>query len=273
MEETKQEISLATLIQIMLKHITLLISMLFVGIALAGVTTFFILTPRYSSETQLVVTLPQSRDTNTNDVTTNLQMINTYKELVTSEVVLTQVREQLESQGISLSTEKLKDKITVTQSQNSLMFTISVRDTSPTQAQQIANTTAGVFQREAKNVLNVDKITIISQATADSKPVFPRNTINLFIGAILGLFVGIVIIFFIEMFDRTIKDEYYITEMLHMTILGSVPQMTEQELRETVINTQQKRSWSGKVSKNSSHTYDESKEERKHTKRRKRDRI
>ena len=151
--------------------------------------TFFIITPKYSSQAQLIVTLPQTETTNANDVNTNLQMINTYKELVTGDLVINDVKNQLESEyGIDKSVDELKRVYrSYTNTKIHLCFQSKATDTSSVYAANIANTTALVFQENAKDVLNVDKISIISNAQASTSPVSPNNKLNLAIGLILGI--------------------------------------------------------------------------------------
>lgn len=232
MEET---ISLKEIFDILRKHLTSILISMFVGLALASIVTFFVLTPKYRSQAQLIVTLPQSETTNANDVNMNLQMINTYKELVTGDLVINQVKDRIESEyGIDKSVQELKDSVDVTQSQNSLMFSIRATDTSSVYAANIANTTALVFQENAKDVLSVDKISIISNAEASSSPVSPNNKLNLAIGLVLGILVGVGIAFLLELLDRTVKDNKYVTETLGFTILGTVPQMSAKEVNATI---------------------------------------
>lgn len=232
MEET---ISLNEIFDILRKHLTSILISMFVGLALAAIVTFFVLTPKYRSQAQLIVTLPQSETTNANDVNMNLQMINTYKELVTGDLVINQVKDRIESEyGIDKSVQELKDSVEVTQSQNSLMFSIRATDTSSVYAANIANTTALVFQENAKDVLSVDKISIISNAEASSSPVSPNNKLNLAIGLVLGILVGVGIAFLLELLDRTVKDNKYVTETLGFTILGTVPQMSAKEVNATI---------------------------------------
>lgn len=232
MEET---ISLKEIFDILRKHLTSILISMFVGLALAAIITFFVLTPQYRSQAQLIVTLPQTETTNANDVNMNLQMINTYKELVTGDLVINQVKDRIESEyGIDKSVQELKDSVEVTQSQNSLMFSIRATDTSSVYAANIANTTALVFQENAKDVLSVDKISIISNAEASSSPVSPNNKLNLAIGLVLGILVGVGIAFLLELLDRTVKDNKYVTETLGFTILGTVPQMSAKEVNATI---------------------------------------
>ncbi|MRI69886.1 tyrosine protein kinase [Enterococcus casseliflavus] len=232
MEET---ISLKEIFDILRKHLTSILISMFVGLALSAIVTFFVLTPQYRSQAQLIVTLPQTETTNANDVNMNLQMINTYKELVTGDLVINQVKDRIESEyGIDKSVQELKDSVEVTQSQNSLMFSIRATDTSSVYAANIANTTALVFQENAKDVLSVDKISIISNAEASSSPVSPNNKLNLAIGLVLGIIVGVGIAFLLELLDRTVKDNKYVTETLGFTILGTVPQMSAKEVNATI---------------------------------------
>ena len=97
-------------------------------------------------------------------------------------------------------------------------------------AQQIANTTSQVFQENAKDVMNVDKISIISGAVANTTPVSPNNKLNLVIGLVLGMMVGVGLAFLFELLDRTVKDEKYVTDTLGFPILGTVPEMSAKEL-------------------------------------------
>ncbi len=201
MEET---ISLKEIFETLRKHLATIIISMFAGLAISGIVTFFILTPKYSSQAQLIVTLPQSDTANVNDVNTNLQMINTYKDMI--------------------------DAISINQSENSQMFSIQAISTNAVTAQQIANTTSQVFQENAKDVMNVDKISIISGAVANTTPVSPNNKLNLVIGLVLGMMVGVGLAFLFELLDRTVKDEKYVTDTLGFPILGTVPEMSAKEL-------------------------------------------
>ncbi|WP_430616218.1 hypothetical protein IGI71_001142 [Enterococcus sp. DIV1279b] len=256
MEET---ISLKEIFDILRKHLTSILISMFVGLALAAIVTFFVLTPQYRSQAQLIVTLPQTETTNANDVNMNLQMINTYKELVTGDLVINQVKDRIESEyGIDKSVQELKDSVEVTQSQNSLMFSIRATDTNSVYAANIANTTALVFQENAKDVLSVDKISIISNAEASSSPVSPNNKLNLAIGLVLGVLVGIGIAFLLELLDRTVKDNKFVTETLGFTILGTVPQMSAKEINATI----QKKPATPMIKKNTSDKAAESRRSR-----------
>ncbi|WP_086443932.1 YveK family protein [Candidatus Enterococcus lemimoniae] len=235
MEET---ISLQELIGVLKKHIGLIIVSMFLGLGVAGILTYFVITPKYSSQAQLIVRLPQNETTNVNDINGNLQMINTYKDLIKSDTVMTEVQQRMKTeQDNDLSVEALKASVSVNQSQNSQMFSIVSKVTDPLVAQNIANQTALVFQEQAKDMLNVDKITIISAATANMNQVSPNDKINLLIGLAVGVMFGIALAFILELFDKTIKDDRFVEEDLGFIILGVVPNMTAKELNAKLTRT------------------------------------
>lgn len=126
MEET---ISLRDIFKILKKRVVLIFLTTIIGVLAAGFVTFFIITPKYSSEAQLIVTLTQSdtASVNANDVNANLLMLNTYKDLIKGNAVLTAVKERAASEkNFKGSVEELNGMISVSQSENSQMFSNAV---------------------------------------------------------------------------------------------------------------------------------------------------
>lgn len=228
MEET---ISLQEIFGILKKRFPLILLTTLIGTLIATILTFFIITPKYSSESQLVVTLPQTEQTSVNDVNANLMMLNTYKDLIKSNAVLSEVQNRAAKENhYEGSVGDLTSMISVTQSQNSQMFSIVVTSANAYEAESLANITATVFQEKVMEILTVDKISVISEAKVNLTPISPNKKLNIAIGLVLGAMIGIGIAFILEFLDKTVKDEHYITEDLGLLLLGSVPQMTEKEL-------------------------------------------
>ncbi|MHC5269451.1 YveK family protein [Enterococcus sp. LJL98] len=230
MEET---ISLKEIFDILRKHTATILMSTFIGLAMAGVLTFFVITPQYSSRAQLIVSMPQSETSNVNDINFNLQMLNTYKDIILQgDAQAEEVQRRLEAdQGVKMTMGEIKAALQVVQAQNSQMFSIQATDAKATNAEAIANTTAEVFQETVKDILtNVEEITIVSRAVASPRPISPNNKLNLAIGLVLGMMIGVGLSFLFELLDRTVKDQRFITETLELTVLGTVPQMTSKEL-------------------------------------------
>ena len=234
----EEKISLKEIFDILRKHIATVLMSMFIGLALAGVVTFFLITPKYSSRAQLIVSLPQAETSNVNDISFNLQMLNTYKDIILEgDAQAQEVQARLKNDyNIKMTLIEIKESLKVVQAQDSQMFSIQATDASAKNAETIANVTAEVFQETAQDILtNVDKITIVSSAVASSKPVSPNNKMNLAMGFAIGLIVGLLSSLLMELFDRTVKDPRFVAETLDLTILGTVPEMSAKELSSAML--------------------------------------
>lgn len=238
MEEKRMEetINLEQMFNVIKKRIVTILSLAFIGLGLAAILTFFVMTPKYSSSTQLLAKMAQNENNTVNvgDVNSNLMLINTYKDIIKSNLVIDESAEKLAEKGYVIEPDALRAMISVDQAQNSQMFTVSAENSDPKAAQAIADVITDTFKEKAKEVIDVDKITIIADAPLSEKPVSPNNKLFLFAGLILGSGFGVALAILRELMDKTVKDDSFISEELGITILGSVPEMTDEELSNVV---------------------------------------
>ncbi|MGX6970529.1 YveK family protein [Vagococcus bubulae] len=233
MEET---ISLDEILQLLKKKWVLIVSMLVFGTVISSIMTFFILTPKYAATTQLVVqTKGSDSNINTDNINSNLLLINTYKDLVKSDAVTEKAKDKLVKDGMTNMTEDyLKSVISVEQSQNSQLFSIKAVTPNAIESATIANTISKFFQEEAVKMTDTDKISIASKATPNEKPVSPNKKVNIAIGAMLGLIAGLIVALVTELFNKSVKSEEFITEKLGLSLLGTIPIVDEREMREVM---------------------------------------
>lgn len=225
----EEEISLVELFEVLRKRLSMIISLSLVGLILAAIFTFFIATPSYSATTQLLVnqTTKNTEGIQLNDITTNVQMINTYRDIIKGPVILEEVLEQL---NLNTTVAELSNQIEVVTQDNSQVFSLSVMGENPYTASDIANTTASIFKEEVGNIMNVENVTVISESVPNTTPVSPNNLLNMIIGLLLGAILGVGTAFLSEFLDKSVKDERFITETLGWSTLGNVSEMTEDEL-------------------------------------------
>lgn len=235
MEET---ISLEEIFNLLKKRWLLIIGCMIVGLGAAfGVTTFF-MTPKYSASTQLITQTPVVDNRVSQEaINSNLLMINTYKDLIKSQVIVDKVREDMaQDYGFQGSASDISQMISVNQTQNSQMFSITVTSTSPEEAAAVANTVAKVFQKEGTKLTDTKKVTIASKAEINRNPVSPNKKINTAIGAVLGLVVGVLLTLLLEFFDRTVKNEDFIIETLELPVLGTISIVNTDDVNKSLRN-------------------------------------
>lgn len=229
MEET---ISLQDIFHTLKKRIGLIISTTVAAIIIAAIISFFMLTPMYQATTQILVNQQntQAQQVTTSEIQTNLQLINTYSEIIKSPAILDIVIEQLD---LELTAAQLSGKIAVSNANNSQIVSVSVEDENHAVATDIVNTIANVFQKEVTELMNVDNVNILSPAmhSDNPAPVSPNKMLNMAIAAVLGLMIGVGIAFLLEYLDTTVKTEKDIEDLLGLPVIGLVSPIAEKELQ------------------------------------------
>lgn len=229
----EEEISLEEVFKIIRKKIKFIIFWSLLGISIASIYTFFIVTPVYESSSRIVVNQTQNTNqtlTNT-DIQTNLNLINTYQSIIEEPIILEDV---LTATNSKLSLTELKNKLVVQTEANSLVFGISISDENPYIAADLANEIAKSFEQKIGNILEVQSVTILSEAIPNINAVSPNILLNLIYGLIIGVVFGVGLAFLTEMTNKTVKDEKFI-ESLNWTNLGSIIEMSNEEIKNTRI--------------------------------------
>jgi capsular polysaccharide biosynthesis protein len=230
MEET---ISLKELFLTLKKRLSLIAMITILFATISGLISYFYLTPIYQASTQILVN--QSKDDqntyNVGEVQTNLQLINTYNVIIKSPAILDLVIKDL---NLNMTTSQLNGKINVQSEQNSQVVNISVQDADPNLAADIANKTASTFQKEIKDIMNVDNVSILAKAVVldNQSPIKPQPLMNIAIALVVGLMIGVGLAFLLEYLDNTIKTEQDIEQTLGLPVLGGIPM-----IKETVAET------------------------------------
>lgn len=240
MEET---ISLKELFDTLKKRVSLIVSITLVVMIVSAVVSYFIITPEYKSSTQILVN--QTKDDssaviNSGEVQANVQLINTYSVILKSAAILNIVKDELD---LDMSVSALNSKVIVESAQGSQVMTLSVTDSDPAVALQIANKTAEVFEKEIKNIMSIDNVTVLPLAEdqENQSPVSPNPPLNIAIGAVVGLMIGIGLAFLLEYLDNTIKTEQDIEKLLELPVLGAITTIDE-NLEAKMRGTQKGRS-------------------------------
>lgn len=241
MEET---ISLQELFQVLKKRIWMILSLMVLGIAAAGIISYFFMTPVYQADTQILVNKNESTmevpQYTSQDIQTNLQLINTYNVIMKSPAILSIVIERLD---LDTTPAALTNNITVNSAQDSQVINLSVQDTEHFRAVDIANTTAQVFQEEIVDLMNVNNVNILSPAehNDDPSPIKPNPELNMAIAAVVGLMLGVGIAFLLEYLDTTMKTEQDIEEILDLPILGLISPIPEVEVDPSAMKSRRKK--------------------------------
>lgn len=242
----EEEYDISELLNVLKKNTVMIISLGLIGLILASAYTLFIVTPQYNASTQLLVNEKNSEGSSieATDITKNLQMISTYTELIKGPAILNGVQESLET---DLTTEQLASKISITSPEGALVFLVTVTDSDPYKAAEIANAVAGTFQNEIGTIMNsVDNVAITYKAVPNVSPISPNIPLNIIIGLLVGILIGVGISFVKEFMDKTIKDAATVYQIANWNNLGEIHEIKDEDLvvqgRSQIVQRQNKKS-------------------------------
>ena len=232
-DESPKTIDLSRLIGIFRKHIKLLVLWTLIAGVLGFVMAEFVVVPKYTATTEILVNQKHSSDNNGqayNNQQADIQMINTYKDIITNQVILSKVSHELNStktareygRAYSMPVAKLKDAIKISTQQNSQVFSVAVKTDDPNLSAAAANTIARVFKKQIKKIMSVNNVTIVSRAAVPDGPSFPNVKLFTLAGAILGLLCSAIYLIIKELMDTTVKEDEFMTSELGLTNLGHI---------------------------------------------------
>ena len=259
-KQTENTIDLTQLLQICRRHIWALI-IWGVGLALVGWgVANFIISPKYSSSAQILVNQKSNKNDPNAAYTTqqaNMQLVSTYKDIITSHVILQDASDRLanpvkvvkkakpakyrttddgrkvlvrkaqpavierDGKAYSVSASQLASSISVATQQQSQVFSVSAKADTPEKAKAEANAVARSFRDQIPNIMNINNVTIVAPATngVQSSPNVKMFTLA---GFVIGLVLTFAVILIREMTNTTVRDDTYLTQELGLTNLGHV---------------------------------------------------
>lgn len=226
MEENQQrneelEIDLREVLAVLWKRapVILLTGLMLALAALVGTKLF--ITPQYQSTTRMYVLAKQNNDTLTNsDLQTSTLLTNDYAELIKSRTVTEAVIAEME---LELTHEQLLQKVEVTVPSDTRILTISVTDTDPYMARDLANTIRDTASEHIQQVMDVEAVNVADEANIPNVPVSPSTMKNGLIAGVLGciLAMGVVLVQYLT--NDTIKTTEDVERYLQLSILGLIP--------------------------------------------------
>ena len=184
--------------------------------------TYFFIQPTYTSTTRIYVVnqATDNKNLSAQDLQAGTYLVNDYKEIITSNDVLSEV---IKDEKLNLSEAGLSKMVSVNIPTDTRLISISVKAKTGQDAQVLANKVREVASKKIKTVTKVEDVTTLEEAKLPSSPSSPNIKRNVLFGAILGGFVAIVAVLVREVLDDRIRRPEDVEDVLEMTLLGIVP--------------------------------------------------
>ena len=219
-KESSFEIDISSLIKFLLgKSVYILLSAVILAAAFM-LYSMFVITPKYQSSTEVYVLMSEGNKATYSDVQLATSLTKDYEALIVSRSVTNEVISDLK---LSLTNEQLAKMITVTALKDTRILRISVSNSDPYLARDIANSVREVASKQIVSIMNVDAINLVEEANLPTNPYSPSIRKNTAIGGLIGIFISLAILIVVFVLDDKIKSSKDVEDHLGLPVLGVIP--------------------------------------------------
>ena len=214
-------------LRVLRKYWVLIVALVLVGVAAAAAYSLA-KTPEYSSSAKVFVST-QSSD-NVSDLTQgntySQQRVKTYVNLVSTPIVLQPVIAALE---LNITAGQLGGQVSAVATPDTTIIQITATSEDPVLAAELANTTAESLTGVVAKIESTDdgatspvKLTRVQEANVPTMPGSPNVPLNLALGVLVGLALGIAFAVLRETLDTRIRNERDIEGLTEIPIMGGI---------------------------------------------------
>ncbi len=189
------------------------------GILGFGISKFAI-TPVYTSTSMIYVMGNENIISSLADLQIGAQLTQDYKVLVTNRSVMERVIENLE---LDISYKGLRNKIKLSNPQNTRILQIAVNDTDPIRAKKITDEVAKCASQYIADIMEQDPPKIIEDGEVPTQKTSPSNSKNALLGAMLAALAVMAVITIDVVMNDTVKTEDDIRSAIGSSVLAVVP--------------------------------------------------
>ena len=185
-----------------------------------GLFSNYMITPIYTSKTQLYILSKSTSITSLADIQIGTQLTQDYMVLIKSRPVVNQVIENLNMES---TYEDMVRRVSVSNPSNTRILEISVNYPNAYLAKRIADEFAHVSTEQIANIMATEKPTIVDEGIIATQPSSPNVMKNAVVGGMLGAILSAGIILVLHMLDDTIKGSDDVERYLGLSTLGLIP--------------------------------------------------
>lgn len=190
--------------------------------------SYFLVKPVYNASTTLVLAQASSSTGSKEDgaitqmdLSLNSKLVSTYSELIKSKSVLRQVVDSFNNRD--LTEEGIKKSVSVQAVNDTEVIKITVKNSEPNLAAQIANKISEVFSEKVVEIYNISNVYVLDRAEPEEEPSNINHIKDIVIFAFIGVVISVGFVLVLNMLDTTIKTEQDIENISGLLVLSSIP--------------------------------------------------
>jgi capsular polysaccharide biosynthesis protein len=150
------------------------------------------------------------------------QLIKSFSEMLQSRAI---AQRALELDPQPLTANELQSQVNAQPILDTLLIRLTVRNHAPKRAQRLANSVTRAFIQEVPRLQggSTIQVNLVEAALLPSTPVAPRTKMNVTLGLLLGILLGLGLAFLREHLDTSIKTPEMLEAAATVPVVGAIP--------------------------------------------------
>lgn len=225
-EINEESIDLRDFVDAIKKRWQLIVSITLIFTIAVTIISFFVIKPKYESNTLLFVgkdnteNQNQNQQTNANDIQMYQKLLKTYSTVITTEDLISKA---MSDAKLDVSSETVLGGLTVTPQTDTQILEIKYVGTDKEQSKDIVEAVTNEFINKSSELVADPNVKVIQEPKVPNAPISPNKKLNISIAFLLGLIVGVGGAVLLEMLDTTFKTKKQLEEIVGLPVLGVIP--------------------------------------------------
>lgn len=196
-----------------------------ITILVTAVTLLFI-KPKYETSTKLFVGKEHgSKEAyNNSDVQMYQQFLKTYAQVIKTRDI---AKAAVEKGNLEVEVKDIIENLSVVTLADTQILQIKYESENPEEALLVINLIKEEFMETSVELVPNGNIQVLEEAQFPEEPISPNKGMNITVGLIIGLMIGVGAAFLLEFMDNTFKSKDQLEKALDIPVLGAIPTIKE----------------------------------------------
>lgn len=221
-----REFKIESIIEILKNNIRIILISTLSVILVCTIITFFFISPKYEASTKVFIGKENFKNVSTTysseEITMYQRLIKTYGEVFKTKNLMSKA---IKNVGEDVTVSEAMSRAEATSLADTQILQLKYVSDNREESYNMIYGLTEEFMKISKTLYPNGNVQIIQQPIIPEKPIGPNKVMNIAIGGILGLAIGIGLVFLKEFMNNSFNNKEEIEDILGIGCIGVIPEI------------------------------------------------
>lgn len=220
----QEKMNIRDTLYVLIRRKSIISATAFILFLFSCLVIFYFMSPSYQYSREVLVGGLQQDNT----ANGNLQLINSYKDVIKSQIVMETLKKEL---NLNRSSSDIRNQISVLNNENSQIVSIVVNDQDAQLARDLALTVTAVSKDKMKRFTEEDNIQVLNEKGVEESASiqFMPTVLAIVLSLIISVLAGACLAIVIDSFDDKLNHPKEVEDIFNVPLLGTIQSRSEVE--------------------------------------------